>query len=159
MVDRCNRMPLPALLPGKDMQRSQLHTGKHINFLTTVTLFRCPLFLQSLKLLSLADNVLTSLPREVSAMTSLRKLFLYGNRLVQLPTAELEQLQSLDNLWLEGNPLEGEVVAGVLAAAAALPQMRALGLDERQVLQDTGAAGPEGSEVRIHSTAWISPLK
>lgn len=52
--------------------------------------------------LSIADNHITSLPVEVSQLTSLTTLIAYGNQLTSVPVESLAALPNLHSLWLEG---------------------------------------------------------
>ena len=56
------------------------------------------------RVLSLADNELTSLPAEIGQHTALEEMFLYGNQLTSVP-AESGQLTLLTYLGLCGNQL------------------------------------------------------
>lgn len=93
---------------------------------------------QTLQELSLADNALTSLPPSFASLTSLRKLWAYGNRLSQLPVEALSQLPSLSQLWLEGNPLGAESVTALLQLAAGAAAERARGVEHGRGLKAVG---------------------
>ena len=60
--------------------------------------------LSALRLLSLADNELTSVPAEIGLLASLECLDLGLNQLTRVP-AEIGQLASLEVLWLYNNKL------------------------------------------------------
>ena len=60
--------------------------------------------LSALRLLSLADNELTSVPAEIGLLASLECLDLGLNQLTRVP-AEIGQLTSLEVLWLYNNKL------------------------------------------------------
>ncbi|KIY96630.1 Leucine-rich repeat-containing protein 40 [Monoraphidium neglectum] len=122
--------------------------------------------------LSLADNQIARLPSDLSGFKALQKLHLYGNRLETLPiggsssnssngssgssssgggSKGLLDLENLQQLWLEGNPLSRQTVdellrrAVELAAAGKLPPgLKAVGLDESQV---------EGADVALLDAA------
>jgi leucine-rich repeat protein SHOC2 len=60
--------------------------------------------LSALRVLSLADNELTSLPAEIGQLTALERLYIGGNQLTSLP-AEIGQLTALERLYIGGNQL------------------------------------------------------
>ncbi|GLC33409.1 hypothetical protein PLESTB_000072400 [Pleodorina starrii] len=125
-----------------------LGVGAHMTALTELMLqgncletvdphiFECP----ALQELSLADNQLTQLPPRMAGASSLARLHLFGNRLTHVSARQLAGLPSLASCWLEGNPLAGETVSELisLAASGAMPQLKALGLDQTQMAAAPG---------------------
>lgn len=100
--------------------------------------------LQALTELSIADNMISQLPEDLSALTALRKAHLYGNQLRQLPMGPLglpalyhqradgsnggsnvgssggSGAPLLSSLWLEANPLSEDAVLQLLELADAV---------------------------------------
>uniref|UniRef100_A0A061RCG5 Leucine rich repeat protein n=1 Tax=Tetraselmis sp. GSL018 TaxID=582737 RepID=A0A061RCG5_9CHLO len=97
--------------------------------------------LASLRELSLADNALCSAPEEIRSLEGLQSLWLYGNRLPHFPCRPGD-LPSLKHLWVEGNPLADEESRQLVEGIGQAPQLRALGLDMKQV----AALGPQQLE-------------
>jgi len=83
--------------------------------------------LSALRLLSLADNELTSVPAEIGLLASLECLDLGLNQLTRVP-AEIGQLTSLTTLHLHGNQL-----TSLPAEFGQLASLRILGLDSNQL--------------------------
>jgi hypothetical protein len=100
-----------------------------------------------------ADNQLTTLPPSLSCLTALDQLSAYGNQLTEVPVSALSSCNSLSKLWLEGNPLTGEAVRELLGAVQALPKVKAVGLDVRQVSQVQGTEELRGigSKLKVSS--------
>ncbi|KAG1680551.1 hypothetical protein FOA52_014998 [Chlamydomonas sp. UWO 241] len=99
--------------------------------------------------LGLHDNAITALPDGLQHLPRLIKLFAYGNQLsgpaaigclLSPPLSgdggSSKTWPALDAMWLEGNPLVPEAVAGLLSAASdksRLPALRDMGLDLGQL--------------------------
>ncbi|KAK9818883.1 hypothetical protein WJX74_007529 [Apatococcus lobatus] len=100
------------------------------------------LHLTSLHQLNLAENNLISLPECTKndsqtgwvGLTQLQELWVYSNHLQQLPQDLLSSCHALRNLWLEGNPLDPNLLRSSLQAPAHEDSsLRALGIDQSQM--------------------------
>ncbi|CAG9466477.1 unnamed protein product [Pedinophyceae sp. YPF-701] len=111
--------------------------------------------LTALQMLNVADNSLRALPAGIARLPALAALVAYGNCLVDLP-AGLADAPALVQAWLEGNPLSGGGVLGLLdglraAAERGGGRVRRVGLDEEQ-LAAAGAPGPLPAQVQVSTS-------
>ena len=91
-------------LTNNEFERYTLLIKLHLenNKIDTVTgnaFIKCP----SLELLDLSDNYLESFPRLTSVRTTLKKLYLNGNKLTDIASIDINEFIVLTSLTLEGN--------------------------------------------------------
>ncbi|GFH13278.1 CRC domain-containing protein, partial [Haematococcus lacustris] len=109
--------------------------------------------------LSVADNGLTQLPDSLTTLTSLTKLWLYGNCLTQLPPRLLSTLPALEACWLEGNPgLGREAVRQLLQELPHPAGLRAVGLDTQLLLPLSGSEELRQAGPRLKVGEVLPPL-
>jgi leucine-rich repeat protein SHOC2 len=108
--------------------------------------------LSALRVLSLADNELTSLPAEIGQLTALERLYIGGNQLTSVP-AEIGQLTSLTWLDLGGNQL-----TSVPVEIVQLTSLTVLGLDSNRLTIVPAEIGQLTSlkELRLYSNKLTS---
>eukprot|EP00929_Paragymnodinium_shiwhaense_P047990 TRINITY_DN24330_c0_g1_i1.p1 TRINITY_DN24330_c0_g1~~TRINITY_DN24330_c0_g1_i1.p1 ORF type:complete len:909 (+),score=148.87 TRINITY_DN24330_c0_g1_i1:111-2837(+) len=89
--------------------------------------------LQQLRHISVHDNQLETLPESLLRVFRLRRLIAYNNKLRYLPQGLLEQLDGLEILLVEANPLDGETMADLIHTKSAC--LRTFGVDEDQMTE------------------------